>query len=274
MHRRPGPTLFVIACVMVGSPPDARACRLTQVSAGWLGSTALREDGTVWWWGEQHPTSLAMRRQGSVTPKQVPGVTDAIAVADGSSAKYWLRADGTVWKVYPYTFEPEQQAQQAGITTAVDIAATAGRLFAILQDTTVVGAGSGSYGELGYGGTTSSSTPRTVRLDATTVLDRVVQVSAGWVHTLFLRDDGTVWACGQNGYGELGTPGGPGVTRTYATLVPGLAGIVEVAAGLDYSLARDGAGASGRSATTSRASSATATTRTSPRRRASERCRP
>ena len=31
-------------------------------------------------------------------------------------------------------------------------------------------------------------------------------VSAGWYHTLAIRDDGTLWSWGDNGFGQLGIP--------------------------------------------------------------------
>ena len=33
---------------------------------------------------------------------------------------------------------------------------------------------------------------------------RVVQIAAGWNHSLALTDDGIVWACGYGMHGQLG----------------------------------------------------------------------
>ena len=35
-------------------------------------------------------------------------------------------------------------------------------------------------------------------------LTGVMAVAAGYVHTVALKSDGTVWAWGENGYGQLG----------------------------------------------------------------------
>ena len=46
------------------------------------------------------------------------------------------------------------------------------------------------------------------------------QVIAGWSHTMILAEDGTVFACGWNNYGQLGL--GDTTDRTIFTAVPGL----------------------------------------------------
>ncbi len=62
------------------------------------------------------------------------------------------------------------------------------------------------------------------------------RVAGGYEHSLALRQDGTVWAWGYNGYGELGdgtTSGG----RTVPWPVSGLWDVVAVAAGYHHNLA-------------------------------------
>ena len=44
----------------------------------------------------------------------------------------------------------------------------------------------------------------------------VQDISAGDEHSLILKTDGTLWACGNNEYGQLGD----GTTTTRDTLVP------------------------------------------------------
>jgi alpha-tubulin suppressor-like RCC1 family protein len=48
------------------------------------------------------------------------------------------------------------------------------------------------------------------------VLSHVVQLSAGWKHTVALTDDGKVWTWGDNNYGEIGN----GITSTQGISVP------------------------------------------------------
>ena len=66
-----------------------------------------------------------------------------------------------------------------------------------------------------------------------------MSVSA-FTHSLGLRDDGTVWAWGDNGSGELGD--GTTTSRSSPAQVAGLADIIAVEAGwkLSVALAKDG----------------------------------
>jgi hypothetical protein len=55
-------------------------------------------------------------------------------------------------------------------------------------------------------------------------LDNVVQIAAGWMHTVVVRSDGTVVAWGNNDYGQCTVP-------------PDLSGVVRVAAGAHHTVA-------------------------------------
>ena len=59
-------------------------------------------------------------------------------------------------------------------------------------------------------------------------------VAAGQYHTLALKNDGTVWACGDNSYGQLGD--GTTTQRLTPVQVSSLTGITEVAGGYFHSL--------------------------------------
>ncbi len=71
---------------------------------------------------------------------------------------------------------------------------------------------------------------------------QVVQVAAGGRHTLVLKDDGTVWAWGDNSFGQLGN--GTNVSSTTPVEVIGLRGIFieQIQAGENHSLALDDIG--------------------------------
>ncbi len=97
------------------------------------------------------------------------------------------------------------------------------------SDGTACAAGQNNYGELGDG----TVVDRSVFVQA--LIDSANHVSTGWRHTLAVKADGTVWAWGYNGYGELGD--GTTVDKPTPIQVPGLSGIVAVAAGAYHSLA-------------------------------------
>jgi alpha-tubulin suppressor-like RCC1 family protein len=102
----------------------------------------------------------------------------------------------------------------------------------------VWGAGDATGGKLGHGG--SSGYVQTPVQAAG--LTGVVAAAAGRDHTLVLESDGTVWAYGVNGAGQLGDS--TTTNRVTAVQVVGLTGITAIAAGREssYALQTDGAG--------------------------------
>ena len=93
--------------------------------------------------------------------------------------------------------------------------------------------GANHLGQLGIG-IAGEDVPVPVQVSG---LSDVVQVSAGSLgcHTLALKRDGTVWAWGCNFYGQLGD--GTTEHKPYPVQVPGLSGVIKVAAGAGHSLA-------------------------------------
>jgi alpha-tubulin suppressor-like RCC1 family protein len=102
------------------------------------------------------------------------------------------------------------------------------------KDGTVWAWGLNKDGQLGIG-KTSEAEPKPVKVQG---LTDVVEVAAGWRHSLALRRDGTVWAWGNNDHGQLGITPNPLVPYP----VRGLTDVVAIRAGRDtsYALRRDG----------------------------------
>lgn len=66
-------------------------------------------------------------------------------------------------------------------------------------------------------------------------LTGIVAISAGHLHSLFLKSDGTVWACGENASGQFGN----NTTSYWDSIpmqIPGLDNIKEISAGFEKSL--------------------------------------
>jgi alpha-tubulin suppressor-like RCC1 family protein len=63
----------------------------------------------------------------------------------------------------------------------------------------------------------------------------VIQIATGDMHSLALKSDGSVWATGHNGYGQLGDSTSTYNQLTWISLIS--AGVTQVAAGRGYSLA-------------------------------------
>jgi alpha-tubulin suppressor-like RCC1 family protein len=124
-----------------------------------------------------------------------------------------------------------------GLTGVVAVAAGFAHSLALLSDGRLFAWGENSQGQLGVGG---SNTDRTSpALVQNLALSRVTAVAAGGGHTLVLLSDGTVLACGNNAFGQLGD--GTTTTTNRSTLAPvqdlGLSRIKAIAAGGNHSLA-------------------------------------
>jgi hypothetical protein len=111
----------------------------------------------------------------------------------------------------------------------------------IFQSHVVASWGINSYGQLGDGTTTSRSRYG----DVNALGNDVVRAAAGYFHSLAVRSDGTVWAWGDNQYGQLGD--GTRTNQSTPVRVMGLTGVTQVAAGYAHSLARQSSSARFRS---------------------------
>jgi len=118
----------------------------------------------------------------------------------------------------------------AGTAAAGPALAQARVTAAVAPPPDVASWGANGFGQLGDGTTTSRS--RYADIGAG---NNVVQVAAGWGHSLEARSDGTVWAWGRNDLGEVGD--GTTTNRLAPVQVTGLTGVTQVAGGCVHSLA-------------------------------------
>jgi alpha-tubulin suppressor-like RCC1 family protein len=93
--------------------------------------------------------------------------------------------------------------------------------------------GSNWWGELGVD---TSREPRNTPVQVSGLSD-VKAVAGGWGHSLALKNDGTLWAWGYNGSGQLGDGTTTWEPRNTPVQVSGLSDVKAVAAGWDHNLA-------------------------------------
>lgn len=139
-----------------------------------------------------------------------PGpVLVAPLVAAGKTHSLAVRGDGTVWAwgfntsgqlgdgTYTLRRTPGQVSGPSGV---IALAAGPAHSLAVSGDGTVWSWGDNWRGQLGDG---KVSVPRATPLQVAG-LSNVLSVAAGEHHSLAVRDDGTVWAWGDNRSGQLG----------------------------------------------------------------------
>jgi alpha-tubulin suppressor-like RCC1 family protein len=190
-------------------------------------SLVLGKDGTAWTWGYNESGVLGQNHElmHEFYPVQVKGpdgdnlLTGLTAVSSGRNHAMGLHQDGTVWswgsnssgQLGDGTREskpfPVQVIAPEGVGTlknVVALSAGARHSLALLADGTVWAWGDNNRGQLGVSSIPYSYTPVQVESIEGGFLSEVTAISAGDQFSLALKADGTVWAWGQNEFGQLG----------------------------------------------------------------------
>ena len=211
------------------------------ISAGDRHTAALKSDGTLWAWGANEYGQLG---DGTTvdkhTPLQIGAAADWIAVTAGPYHTMALKRNGTLWtwginndgQLGDGTTQNRLAPAQVGSDTDwVVVRAGFGHTVALKSDGTLWAWGFNPHGNLGDGTTMSMRlSPGQVGSDRDWVA-----IAAGWFFTVALKTNGTLWACGWNGRGELGD--GTTTSKLVLTQVGTDTNWVSVAAGQDHTLA-------------------------------------
>ena len=167
-------------------------------------SLALKNDGTVWTWGDnaygQLGDGTTIQRS---TPVQVSGLTNVSAIAGGNGRSFALKNDGTVWgwgelwyidgpicagcAPVDYTRPSQILADVLNISSI----AASDHGVALITDGTVK-TWDYTYFHFSYNGLGDGT------------ITSVSAVAAGDLYTIALKNNGTVWTWGSNNYGQLG----------------------------------------------------------------------
>ena len=222
----------------------------SSVSSGHLFGIAVGTDGSASGWGLNDFGQIGDRQGAGTTQANSAPVVFADRVTASSSGTYHavlLGHDGRVRTLgrnsagqlgvgtNAGTTNPNPVPSVVeGITEAIAISAGDEHTLVLRRDGTVWSFGSNGFGQLGRL-TADATTATPERIQG---LSDIIGIAAGYRHSLALRADGTVWSWGYNRYGELGRSIGAGSLLSFRTpaQVPGLAGITQISAGLDFSL--------------------------------------
>lgn len=178
---------------------------ISKIVSGVAHTVMLKQDGTVWTWGENTYGQLG---KGDLGAQEVKEPVQVVGV----------NGDGY-------------------LTDIVDIAAGQYFTVALKKNGEVVAWGYNNYGQLGDCNG-NAETPIYVKDIDGNKLTGIIDVSAARDHSAALKADGTVWAWGRNDYGQLGD--NTTIASSYAIQVHGvgnsgyLTGIKQISCGGAY----------------------------------------
>lgn len=199
-------------------------------------SLGIRTDGTLWTWGYNGHGELAQNLAPSDginrSPIQVGAGYTWKEIGSGRSLFAAIRSDGTLWTcgrndygqlgigvaggTQGDTSQDKSSMVQVGSATdwkLVDAANAGYSIGAIKNDGTLWMWGGNQYCTLGTGdggggiGTMGGAKSSPTQVGSLTTWK---DLSVGSQHTLALKTDGTLWAWGRDGYGQIGTGVGGG----------------------------------------------------------------
>ncbi|MEJ5166944.1 MAG: RCC1 repeat-containing protein [Thermoanaerobaculia bacterium] len=172
---------------------------IISISSSYWHFLALKYDGTVWEWNYYY----------SSVPKQVMNLKDVKIISDSRYSFFAVKKDGTVWGwgsnrdcslLSDYYYHRHSPTPSTNIEDVYLISAGFTHSLALKYDGTVWTWGNRrcvpySEGEISF------VLNKPTRIES---ISDVISISAGENFSLFLKRDGTVWACGSNEYGQLG----------------------------------------------------------------------
>lgn len=173
----------------------------------------LFSTGGLWLWGKNSDGQLGIndRVHRSSPIQTISGGTNWKLVASGAYANYAIKTDGTLWawgannlgQLGDNTTLPKSSPIQtiSGGSNWKLVANGSYAVASIKTDGTLWMWGTGLDGVLGDNTVVSKSSPIQTVAGGTTWK----QVALGLAHTVAVKTDGTLWAWGRNGVGQLGT---------------------------------------------------------------------
>lgn len=185
---------------------------IQKINAGTAHAVILKKDGTVWTTGYNYYGQLGLSDSGAGTDRKIFTKVDVEDVKDiycGNENTFALKKDGTVWAT-GYNSQGQLglgDANARNIFTKIDIdnikqiACGSSHTLVLKKDGTVWATGYNNQGQLGLG-TSGAGTDRKIftKVDISGVKFIFANGHTSWI----LKKDGTVWATGDNYYGQFG----------------------------------------------------------------------
>lgn len=192
----------------IPEPDEGVTMRPPRLACGNGFTIALREDGTLWGWGDNRAGQVGDDSKGfKATPQQISSATNWSMVAAGISHAAAINADGLLFcwgnnqfgELGDGSFDNKSSPQLVRTGRWKWVTAGVNYTMAIHENGTLWGWGENLAGRMGRPDVQRTAEP--VQIGTATNWFRI---SAGAYHTLALQTDGTLWAWGWNWEGALG----------------------------------------------------------------------
>ena len=237
-----------------------------QVSLGYKFSVALKQDGTVWSWGQNNDGELGLGNTTEYSePQQITDIKEKIT--DVKTGYYHSIALTEKGEVYTWGYNGNGQlgngtredslvpVKVTGLKNVTKVNAYKYMTIALTQNGEVYAWGSG-YGakpvKLNFtrkiidvsGNLVLAENRKAYNLDETKSYGKdLIKVVAGYNHYLGLTSDGEVYAWGSNSYGQLGNGNNTSSSTAVKVVTPdgksNMTNIVDISAGDSYSIITD-----------------------------------
>ncbi|HZL77721.1 MAG TPA: hypothetical protein VFC17_02635 [Candidatus Limnocylindrales bacterium] len=224
-------------------PEKVLGTNVTTIAAGIDHTLFLKSDGSLWAMGRNSDGQLGDGTTDGGNyytnrPEKIvaSGVT---AIAAGGYHSLFLKSDSSLWGMgYNYdgelgdsTYDQASIPEQIVPSGVTAIAAGESHSLFLKSDGSLWAMGFNEFGQLGD----SNNNRDDVNIPEKIVPSGVTAIAAGDHHSLFLKSDGSLWAMGGNGFGELGDGTlNSGGTNSPEKIVA--SGVTAIAGGTDHSL--------------------------------------
>jgi len=181
------------------------------IAVGQFHSMALKTNGSLFTWGLNSNGQLGDgTTHKRLSPVHIGTASDWKQIAAGTAHSMAIKSNGDLWTWGDNTWgqlgdgsttEKKVPSSVPGMTGCIQVEGGATFTMILKSQDQYCTTGNNAHGQLGDGTTTNRTAFRCI--DIQPVLP-IAKISVGFDHTLLLKPDGTLWAWGNNQFGQLG----------------------------------------------------------------------